>query len=199
MSDKAKKIIGWICLVSSAILLVGEILTILTPLSEYANKTLVGHLISISMVIISGVFGFHLIRKKTGTNTIYHLIVFALLVTPIFYLEITSKINQAKIRMESFSLVLIFLAILSLFIIAIPYLFGGRILKNQESRRSLYKATPLQVLNIVGLGCSLWPSLMGLLYVWFGAPKSEIYYFIGFSYTASAIWWVWWRYFYFKV
>ena len=199
MSDKARRIIGCICLVCSAILLVGEILTILTSLAEYANKTLTGHLISLSMVIMSGVFGFHLIRKKIGTSTVYHLIVFALLVTPIFYLEITSKIKQAKSQVESFSLILTFLVILSLVVIAIPYLFGGRILKNQESKQSPFKATPLQVLNIVGLACCLWPSLMGLVFVWFGAPKNEIYYFIGFSYLASFIWWIWWRHFYFKV
>ena len=195
MTDKTKKILGKICLVYAGIVLLGEVLiTFIPSMAEMVKRSWEDHLVSLSTTIILGALGFHLFRGKTENNKIYRIVIVALILSPLANLYAASKAVPIETRIRSLPWVQTSLIVLSLIIVAVPYLFGERILKREESKPLRPQATPRQVLNIIGLGCAVMPSAIGCVLPFMGVRNNDMYYFVGLSYVAAAIWWGWWRY-----
>jgi hypothetical protein len=201
MSEKAKRMLGLICLIFSGFLLIGQVSVVIIPaMAQMAERGLGDHLRSLLMVFTLGVVGLHLRRARTGESSVFvlRLVVFALFLTPLLDIQVALKATREFGIIALLPRVRTVSVALSLVIIVVPYVFGRNIINYQSRRISRSPATPHLALYIIGLACAVLPCTVAVFSVLVGLPVGDLCYFAALSYVAATIWSVWWYYRYFK-
>lgn len=200
MSEKSKRILGWVCVLWSGIMLIGEAAVLTIPsMAGIANKSWGEHVTSLSMIVASGALGLSLLRGKSGKTIILWLVTFAFYLTPVLNFEMASKLLAAYGPIRMFPEIRTFVIAASLFLIAVPFLCGRSLLRHFARYGSVRApSTPEMVLYIVGLACTVFPSTIAAFATLVGLTEGDAFYSVVLSYGMVTIWLVWWLHRYYK-
>jgi hypothetical protein len=200
MSERSKRILGWVCLTLSGIMLTGEAAVLTIPiLAEIAHKSWGEHVTSISMDLALGALGLHLLRGKNGKTIVLRLVTFGIFLTPLLNVRLASKILEAYGPMRTVPGIRTVVIAVSLCAIAVPYVCGRSVVRHYERSGSVRPpTTPELVLYIVGLACAVFPSTIAAFSTMIGLPEGDAYYSAGLSYVMVTTWLVWWFHRYYK-
>ena len=168
-------------------------ITFVPTLATMAKKTLRDHLLSLSMIIVWGCIGLFLVRKKQTENILWKILILCLLLTPLFTLIFPHDVLiHGKGTLTPWGVAISL--VLSVISISTPYIIGDRLLRSLEAKKKPSVTVPAnQVLLLIGLACALVPSNVGFWLMKSGQGTNLGIYFVGITYMAALIWWIWWR------
>lgn len=196
MTEKTRKVLGWICLAYSGVHSLLYILTIAVPTAaRIAYRSWIDHLVTLWLIYLSFSLGRSLLRGKLEGNRLVWFLNCIFLFFPLIVIQQASRLGQPAGVVVWISWFRFFYLVIGTGCVIIPYLFEGQILRQLASRGPGRLTTPAQGLGIIGMGCSVMPSAVGGNLILLGIEKQTvcIYYLVGISYVAIAVWWVWWN------
>ena len=195
MQAKTEKIIGLMCLIIAGLLVVGEAAFLAIPaMAELADKDLAGHVRTLLFILVLFALGLYLCRVRIVKTRVLLscLVVSAFLLMPLLYIRVVLHIMQEHGPIASLAGLRIVLVIITVFSIVLPYISRKRIINYQTKRMTRSFESTYFTLYILGLACTLMPSISAALSVLLGLPESDLYSFVALTYLTGPVWSVWW-------
>jgi len=146
---------------------------------------------SLAIFLYVSSLGIYLAKEKPDPNKAWQFFIYAVALCPIFYLMGMTTIKQPQPISDWLPLSTVIGGIISVIFICIPYLLRGRIFKETEENSPTWSEAHSKVLHLVGIACSVMPSMVGIILYLMGATKDTLHYFVGISYMGIGVWWAW--------
>lgn len=195
MEEKTRKMLGCALIAYSGIILLFFIARIALPsMAQIADNTLISNVRSLWLIYLSFELGRSLVRGMLEGASFMRIMVSVFMFVPIIALEQALKMKETSVEANWLSWSMFFLLASSVAFVIMPYLLEGQILKWLSERKSRHGINPWQGLSLIGVVCSVMPSMLGLFnQIFMTIGKRTLCQLVAISYVAAIVWWIWWN------